>query len=401
MTERTKRVISVFLCALIACAALACPVYAEESEDGEASARVALMNVGGLDLYLDDVQNIAYQMYYYGYTQQLDYQNAARYCLYYDIAPRLLAGDRAQELLGTSYDTLRETFEKQYDDYIEQYALSLAGTDADEAALNEARAQAQAEYDEAGISREYFLYGSLASSAFDVLVSTSISVPTDEEILALYEQYVEEDRKVFENDVQFYEYYKSYGYESLYTPEGYRAVLHILLPADDELLSAYNDAADDEQRESARLAVIESIRDTLDEIYAAYEAGTSFIDLIAQYNVDPGMQDETNLRDGYEVHKDSVTWVDEFTKGAFSEGMNEPGDVSEPVVTSYGVHILYYLRDIASGAAELTEQLRQDLISDLTSKARTEFIEGELSKYEIVYYDAYAEYLGDTHVIGD
>ena len=68
-----------------------------------------------------------------------------------------------------------------------------------------------------------------------------------------------------------------------------------------------------------------------------------------------------NLVNGYSVHKDTVVFMQEFTDGAFSEKMQKVGDVSDPVVTSYGVHILYYLRDIPGGAVEFTDAIKSEV----------------------------------------
>ena len=130
-------------------------------------------------------------------------------------------------------------------------------------------------------------------------------------------------------------------------------------------------------------------------LYKALEDGEEFISLIEKYNIDPGMQDEENLKNGYAVHKDSITYVDEFTKGAFADEMQQVGDVSQPVVTSYGVHILYYLRDIPEGAKELTQEFAQELNEELESAKLIEIISEQLRAFPITYSDAYFDVIGD------
>ena len=65
-----------------------------------------------------------------------------------------------------------------------------------------------------------------------------------------------------------------------------------------------------------------------------------------------------------------MIWDAAFVKAAFS--VEKVGDVSEPVVGSYGVHIVYYLRDVPSGAVELTDDIKEDLKSTLLSEKQNE-----------------------------
>ena len=60
----------------------------------------------------------------------------------------------------------------------------------------------------------------------------------------------------------------------------------------------------------------------------------SFDELIQEYGTDPGMQDAATRAEGYPVHMDSTNWDAAFTAGAFT--MEKIGDISEPVVGSYG-----------------------------------------------------------------
>ena len=217
---------------------------------------------------------------------------------------------------------------------------------------------------------------------------------TDDEVKAAYDNAVAADKAQYEGNVSMYEIYSMYyGQESLYVPEGYRGITHILLKVDDALLSDYmakkdtfeaqqtaepaaeatEEAAEEtaeaateetaeaaaepvteEQVAAAKQAVLDSVKETVDEIKAKFEAGTSFEDLIAEYGTDPGMQDPATLANGYSVHQDSIMWDPAFTEGAMA--LEKVGDMGEPVVGSYGVHILYYLRDVPAGAVEMTEE---------------------------------------------
>jgi len=174
--------------------------------------------------------------------------------------------------------------------------------------------------------------------------------------------------------------------------------VHILLKPDEELLKAYSQlvAAFEEQQQAgaqpaegetaepaaasaetpepvtqemvdaARQAVIDSRKADVDAIYERLGKGESFIDLIREYGEDPGMTDPATLAEGYPVHADSVVYDPVFTSAAFAEKLAAPGDVGDPVVGSFGIHILQYLRDVPSGLV-MTDAIRQEIMDYLSS----------------------------------
>ena len=46
------------------------------------------------------------------------------------------------------------------------------------------------------------------------------------------------------------------------------------------------------------------------------------------------------------------------------------GDISQPVIGTSGVHIIYYLRDIPSGAIELTDEIKKELTDALLEESK-------------------------------
>ena len=144
-----------------------------------------------------------------------------------------------------------------------------------------------------------------------------------------------------------------------------------------------------EMIDTARQAILDSVQAKVDEIMAKYEAGTPFADLVADYGTDPGMKEEPNKTNGYAVHPESILWDPAFTEGAMA--LEKIGDVSKPVLGSYGVHILHYTRDVPAGAVELTEELRtqlkEELLSEKENAAVTEMLEGWKAAAEIIYTD--------------
>ena len=194
--------------------------------------------------------------------------------------------------------------------------------------------------------------------------------------------------------------------EFWYTPEGYRSIIHILMKVDDELLTAYTEAqaayeeskseenpdGDAEKKtvmEAAKAAVLASKQAEIDDIYARLEKGESFTDLIAQYGEDTGMTDAATLAEGYLVHKDSVLYDAAFTSAAFSEKMQKPGDTSDPVIGTYGIHILYYQKDVPGGVIELTDEIsaeiEQSIYTEKVNAYYAEALESWIAEHEIVY----------------
>lgn len=259
---------------------------------------------------------------------------------------------------------------------------------------------------------------------------------TDEEVQAQYDAYVERDRGNYENDIANYELMTSDMYaayfgtqDAYYTPEGYRLIKHILLDIPESLQTEMADLEADLNMGNTILRSLESelndlenvpeeaegeteepattpargaeiveadikaqqetidflmgqyndlkaqfvpmLSDVIDEITSRLEAGESFETLVDEFNMDAGM---ANYPDGYKVHKDSVNWVPEFSQAAMA--LEKVGDISEPVATDYGVHILLYAGDVEGGVLPLTDELKAKLHDEmLTEREQTAYME--------------------------
>ena len=194
---------------------------------------------------------------------------------------------------------------------------------------------------------------------------------SDEEIAQVYEEQVQKDEDFFKDNILAYEYFTEYlNSDVWYVPEGYRGVLQILLYADEALCDAYEDAVSaGEGVEEAAQAIIASKQSAIDAIYARLDAGEDFVSVMLDYTQDPGMDDD-RIASGYPVHVKSTVWGKEFATGAFSEEMQQVGDVSQPIASKYGVHILYYLRDIPGGRIAMDERIRESITTYLTNQKR-------------------------------
>jgi hypothetical protein len=127
---------------------------------------------------------------------------------------------------------------------------------------------------------------------------------TDEELMQAYEDELASQTELFTSDpTQYftYESYAAYGYYAppLYVPDGFFRVRQIL--------------------------VMEKL-----------DAGEDFETLLAEYNTDPGMDSE-DYADGYLVGE-GAGYVEEFLNAALA--LESDGDVSDPVQSDYGWHII-------------------------------------------------------------
>lgn len=183
-----------------------------------------------------------------------------------------------------------------------------------------------------------------------------------------YEERLQEDEE-YAKDIALYEQMMYVSKRTmLYTPAGYRGVLQILLPVDNTLLLAYTSAETEEEASEVENEILTQHQSVTDEIYKALEGGAAFSDLVEQYGSDQGMLDY--LEDGYPVHAQSVIFPDEFI--AQSMKLNKTGDYSQPFMTTNGIHIVYYLRDVPSGKTALTEEVKVLLSGELMDERVSE-----------------------------
>lgn len=308
------------------------------------------------------------------------------------------------------------------DNYVQNNSGLTNESTAEETAA--AYEQAEAYYGEMGYNAARLQQDYLDRDIYDrvsAFVSQNVTV-SEEEVLAQYQTYVQNDQAIYENDLDAYEYQLMlYSYQYVdekpwYHPAGYRFVKHILLPVDETLMNAYTDlqarleeqmnseandspfitateATDEPAQETAeettepeptpvpvtqadidnaKADILASLQEKTAEIYDKIAQGADFDQLIAEYALnadgtasDPGMT-SGNYPNGYEVSRASTGFVPEFVEAAFS--VEAVGDVSAPYISDYGVHIVQYTADVPAGAVELTDALKATIREALESE---------------------------------
>ena len=374
-----------------------------------------LFTFDGEEITQSQVDEALYNMLMNGYVEnESDYDAAIQALIQDKVLQAKIAELGFDQFTEEEEAAILEDARQEWESALDYYVSYFLTEDTDEARA-QTRQQAEAYYNMNGYDLNVLFESAKRSASYDklqasILEGANITV-TEEEIASVFQQYAEGDRDAYEGNIQMYEINTNYyGYDSWYIPEGYRGIIHILLNVDEELLTAYQDAqaAYEEAKDAevldvaaldkaqkaldeAQAAVLASKQDVIDAIYARLEKGEAFTALIAEYGEDPGMKNEEYLKNGYGVHAESMVYDPAFVAGAFSEKMQKPGDVSDPVIGSYGIHILNYLRDIPAGIVELSDEIRAEISDYLTtsknSQILNETVEAWTAAHEIVYND--------------
>ncbi len=380
-----------------------------EPEPTVYDANKVYVTINDVSITVGDITKIYNELLYnyssYGYdvstesTQQQIFSMAISYAVQNE-----LVRQHAAELGVAITDEDKAEAQTSFDTAIANYEASLLSgnenpTDEDKAkAHEETLAVAESE----GFTLEYLIDNTLLNKAYeamvkDVTVTDEELAVTDEDVKAHYDEIVASEKESYANDFANYEMMSKlapyYGQSApIYVPAGVRGVKHILLAVSDELKTAYQDAqasleeALDETVavegteattepsnegvktiEAIEAEIVASVQATVDEIMAKFNAGTSFDELVKEYNTDPGMSTEPQLSQGYYLHLDAQWYDKAFQKAAF-EQLEKIGDISAPVVGQSGVHILYYAMDIPEGAPELTAEAMETYKAEMVAE---------------------------------
>ena len=327
------------LCACLLALALlmGMTAFAAEGDDP------VLFTFNGTEVYQSEVIRRAAA---YGQAQLISSDTAYDEAIEYMIVNQLVPEARAAELgldqftdaeLAEINAEAAEYYEQQLDAYVEGMGANLS--DSEKEGFRE---ELRAYWNEMGTTVESAQETHRFNKVKARLLETMDVEISDEEIAQVYEEQVQKDEDFFKDNILAYEYFTEYlNSDVWYVPEGYRGVLQILLYADEALCDAYEDAVSaGEGVEEAAQAIIASKQSAIDAIYARLDAGEDFVSVMLDYTQDPGMDDD-RIASGYPVHVKSTVWGKEFAAGAFSEEMQQVGDVSQPIASKYGVHILY------------------------------------------------------------
>ncbi len=113
----------------------------------------------------------------------------------------------------------------------------------------------------------------------------------------------------------------------------------------------------DEALQAKLQAHYTQLKPIADEVYAKAKAGEDFDALIEQYNTDGGMMMLPGRRDGYYMHEYS-NFDQDFKDASFA--LENVGDISEPIMSFYGYHIIKLLEKVESRIVPF-EEVKEDI----------------------------------------
>lgn len=130
-------------------------------------------------------------------------------------------------------------------------------------------------------------------------------------------------------------------------------------------LKEAQDAVSAKESEIAKLReeALAKILPKAQEVYTkATEEDVKFDSLIDVFNQDPGMPEK-----GYLVSDANITFVESFKKASMA--LEKVGDISEPVESNFGYHIIQFASEVPEGPAAL-ETVRETIHASLFSTKR-------------------------------
>lgn len=396
--------------------------------DGETVNKAVFHNMVEYQLYQNQQMNSYYQMLGLTGSFSTDENTVAQEVLA-SYTNSLVAKHKAAELgfdqmTEEENQEIQETAEKNYEELLTEIKDHYL---ADSASLDEAELRQKAmEYaNENGMSTlENYLDSAKIEKSVEKLRADTVKdvTYTQEELQAKLDEEAAANKTTFESNPDYYGYYLNNGTPVYYNAPGYRMVKQVLVKFNEEdntaltekntelsqaktalndAQSALTEAAEDADKTALQAAVDEA-QAKLDEVQAAYDAlketayaniqakadeiyqkaiaeGADFDALVAEFNEDTGMPAA-----GYAVREGYSFFVTSFVDAAMA--LEKVGDVSEPVKSDYGFHIIQYSADITEGTVAL-ETVSDTLGAELLSE-----------KQDQAYADALAAWVSEAKV---
>ena len=224
---------------------------------------------------------------------------------------------------------------------------------------------------------------------------------TEEEIKADFDAKVEQAKTEAESNPDQYGYNLMNGSAVYYAPAGYRMVKHILVGVSDEDSKAADEAqtalteAQDALTNAAEDADKDALQAAVDAAQAAYDeakaagmanAKAKADEVLAQAKAEGADFDALIKEDstdhmpeaGYAVREGYAYFVDSFVTAAM--GLENVGDISEPVESAYGYHIIKYISDVQEGPVDL-ETVRESISSSLLTTKKNDLTDSTIKQW--------------------
>lgn len=415
---------------LVLCCASGCSLI---YKDPEVDKQTVVLEVNGRQFLKGEVReqidaelDYQVQLYAYQYGQMLDPNDPEVVSFVEDSVLEILVEEAVvdEKLAAAGFDvptdeeraTAQANADERYASYLEEI-LTFDLTDPD-LPEEEKLSAAEGMMAELGYpTKEAILEAELQTIADNKLIEqvTGNVTLTEEELQQAFQERVEMAQADYEYDPSYYDMDVSDGATIYYRPEGYRYVKQILIPLSDEDRQALADLNADvencieelsalqerfaeaetdegllEEHEAAEAALsaaeaavaakeeeaCAALQPQVDAVLAALDAGEDFDTLASTYGSDTDMAAQTG--EGYLIGASSENYVEPFREAAMA--LEQVGDVSEPVCSEYGIHIIRYAADAPSGAVEL-ESVREVLTGEVLQEKKNEVFRTQVESW--------------------
>ena len=225
----------------------------------------------------------------------------------------------------------------------------------------------------------------------DIVQEVSVS---DEEVQAYYDALLVKQRETFTAYPEEFEYAHQTGEPIVFRPEGYRAVRDILIPFPDDVaeeaadlmeqLEAGGADADAQARLNELFAPLEA---TAEEVQKKLADGQPFAALMDEYGCDEVLQEEPMHSEGYYISDGSYVNSTEYVDGSMM--LEQPGQVSAPLRSMFGLHLVEYVGDVASGEvplADVADAMRAGALKDKQAAYYAQQRQALLDAANVKYY---------------
>ena len=274
-----------------------------------------------------------------------------------------------------------------YNGYIETYASYFTQSGA---TAEDAKKQAEEYLTSAGYPldkfKEQYKKNELLSRVQKSVIDT-VTV-SDEDVKADYDSKVASQKESYDKNPASYCNTAVSGGKAYYVPAGVRAVKHILITPENlteindlktKIADAATAEADKATAQTQLDALIKASTTKVDEVVAKIKAGEDFQSLIDAYGEDPGMKaGAANAEKGYYICE-GASYDEAFLKAAMA--LKGVGDISDPVLGSYGYHIIRYESDVTPGPVAF-ESVKETIAADALTTAQNTAFENALAEWK-------------------
>ena len=217
----------------------------------------------------------------------------------------------------------------------------------------------------------------------------------DEEVRTYYDELLTDQKNVFPQYPEAFEFAHMNGDAVTFRPEGYRAVRDILIRFPDgataaqasELTNRLEQNGGDEEARTRLEALYAPLEATAQEALEKLNAGQSFESLMKEYGCSDELDTDKLRAQGFYISDNSFVNSTEFVEGSLL--LDQPGDISTPLRSLYGVHLVQYIGDVPAGQVPLEEawdEVRAEALSLKQSEYYDQQRDAMLEQANVKYY---------------